>query len=63
MVAAREYVSAQEVADRFHVPKARVVRWAREKQLHGIKIGREWRFTEADLEAFLEAQQQGKDGA
>jgi excisionase family DNA binding protein len=59
MVAAREYLSAQDVADRFNVPKARVVRWAREKQLHGIKIGREWRFTEKDLEAFLKPQQKG----
>jgi excisionase family DNA binding protein len=60
MVAERAYLTPDEVAQRFNVPKARVVRWAREKLLHGIKIGREWRFTEADLEAFLQAQQEGE---
>jgi excisionase family DNA binding protein len=51
------YFTPDEVAERFKVPRARVLAWARSGRLHGVKVGRVWRFTEDDLDAFLQAEQ------
>jgi excisionase family DNA binding protein len=57
MMAEQAYLTPDEVAERFKVPRARVIRWARSGRLHGLKMGRAWRFTEEDLAAFIQAEQ------
>jgi excisionase family DNA binding protein len=55
------YFTPDEVAARFKVPRARVLAWARSGRLHGVKVGRVWRFTEEDLDAFLQAEQERQE--
>ena len=43
-----------EVATRLNVSLVTVGRWLREGKLKGLKVGRQWRVRESDLEAFLE---------
>jgi excisionase family DNA binding protein len=61
MVADQAYLTPDDVAERFQVPRARVLRWYREGRLSGTKLGKAVRFTEKDLEAFVQAQQKGGD--
>lgn len=61
MVAEQAYLTPDDIAKRLKVKRARVLEWARDHRLHGVKLGKVWRFTEADLEAFLQAQQKGED--
>jgi excisionase family DNA binding protein len=56
MAEAQAYLTPDEVAERFKVPRARVIAWARTGRLHGIKVGRVWRFTEEDIARFLQDQ-------
>ncbi len=44
-----------DVADRLQVNERTVTHWLRKGQLRGFKIGKEWRVSVKDLEAFLEA--------
>ena len=48
--------TVQQVADYLQVTIGTVTRLARQGRLQGSKIGRVWRFTERDLEQFLERQ-------
>jgi len=49
-------LSVEEVAARVKVSTYTVRRWVRQGRLAGIKIGRDWRVDERDLEAFLAAR-------
>ncbi len=44
-----------DVADRLQVHERTVTRWLRNNHLRGFKIGKEWRISPDDLQAFLEA--------
>ncbi len=44
-----------DVADRLQVNERTVTQWLRKGHLRGFKIGKEWRVSVKDLEAFLEA--------
>ncbi len=44
-----------DVADRLQVHERTVTRWLRKSHLRGFKIGKEWRISPDDLQAFLEA--------
>ncbi len=44
-----------DVADRLQVNERTVTQWLREGHLRGFKIGKEWRISPEDLQAFLEA--------
>jgi excisionase family DNA binding protein len=61
MMAEQMYLTPDEVAERFKVPRARVIRWAREGRLHGLKVGRAWRFTEDDVAVFIKAEQEQEE--
>jgi excisionase family DNA binding protein len=63
MMAEQMYLTPDEVAERFKVPRSRVIAWARTGQMHGIKVGRSWRFTEEDVQAFIKESQEGTDNA
>jgi len=43
------------VADRLQVNERTVTLWLRRGHLRGFKIGKEWRISPDDLQAFLEA--------
>ena len=44
-----------DVADRLQVNERTVTQWLRKGYLRGFKIGKEWRISPDDLQAFLEA--------
>jgi len=44
-----------QVAQRLQVNERTVTQWLRQGHLRGFKIGKEWRISEMDIEAFLEA--------
>ncbi len=44
-----------DVANRLQVNERTVTQWLRKGHLRGFKVGKEWRVSEKDLEAFLEA--------
>ncbi len=44
-----------DVADRLQVNERTVTQWLRKGHLRGFKIGKEWRISPDDLQAFLEA--------
>ncbi len=44
-----------DVANRLQVDERTVTQWLRKGQLRGFKVGKEWRVSVKDLEAFLEA--------
>ncbi len=44
-----------DVANRLQVNERTVTQWLRKGHLRGFKVGKEWRVSVADLEAFLEA--------
>ncbi len=44
-----------DVGDRLQVNERTVAQWLRKGHLRGFKIGKEWRVSVKDLEAFLEA--------
>ena len=44
-----------DVAERLQVNERTVTQWLRKGHLRGFKIGKEWRISPDDLQAFLEA--------
>ncbi len=45
-----------DIANRFQVNERTVTLWLRKGHLRGFKVGKEWRVSVEDLEAFLEAR-------
>lgn len=43
-----------QVAQRLQVNERTVTQWLRKGHLRGFKIGKEWRVSQRDLDAFLE---------
>ncbi|HAE01071.1 MAG TPA: DNA-binding protein [Rhodospirillaceae bacterium] len=48
-------LTLHEVADLLKVKEATVRAWIHDSDLRAIKFGREWRVSQKDLEAFLNA--------
>jgi excisionase family DNA binding protein len=44
-----------DVAKRLQMSERTVTQWLRNGHLRGFKIGKEWRISELDLDAFIEA--------
>ena len=44
-----------DIANRLQVNERTVTQWLRKGDLRGFKVGKEWRVSVEDLEAFLEA--------
>ncbi len=44
-----------DVANRMQVNERTVTQWLRKGHLRGFKVGKEWRVSVKDLDAFLEA--------
>ncbi len=50
-----EWLTVEEVAAMLRLNVVTIYRWLRNNELRGIKLGKEWRIKESDLEAFLES--------
>ena len=50
-----QYLTPEDVAHKLQVHVETVLRWARTGELQGAKLARQWRFTTADVEAFIAA--------
>ena len=51
----KKLLTPRDVADRLQVNERTVKIWLRKGRLRGFKIGKEWRISPDDLQAFLEA--------
>ncbi len=51
----KKMLTPTDVADRLQVNERTVTLWLRKGHLRGFKIGKEWRISPDDLQAFLEA--------
>ncbi len=47
-----DYLTLDEASEFLSTPKSTLYRWLREGRLPGHKLGRQWRFLQAELEAF-----------
>lgn len=48
-------LTPSDVASYLQVEERTITKWLRESTLRGYKIGKEWRVSKIDLDAFLEA--------
>ena len=48
-------LTPSDVANRLQMNERTVTQWLRNGHLRGFKIGKEWRVSELDLDAFIEA--------
>ena len=48
-------LTPSDVAKRLQMNERTVTRWLRKGHLRGFKIGKEWRVSDVDLDAFIEA--------
>jgi len=48
-------LTPSDVAERLQVNERTVTKWLRKNDLRGYKIGKEWRVSDNDLKAFVEA--------
>ena len=51
----KKLLTSTDVANRLQVNKRTVTLWLRKGHLRGFKVGKEWRISPDDLQAFLEA--------
>ncbi len=51
----KKLLTPTDVAKRLQVTERTVTMWLRKGHLRGFKIGKEWRISSDDLQAFLEA--------
>ncbi len=63
LMAQQKLQTPLDVAKRLQVNERTVTQWLRKGQLRGFKIGKEWRVSESDLEAFIEASANMPSGA
>jgi len=58
----RKIISLEEVAKLLGVSGRTVVRLVEKKELTGFKVGRSWKFDEADVDAYIQKQKQRAQG-
>ncbi len=51
----KKLLTPTDVANRLQVNERTVTQWLRKGHLRGFKVGKEWRISSNDLQAFLEA--------
>lgn len=51
-------LDSAQAAGLLHVHEKTVIRWAREKKLPSMRLGKLWRFRESQLDAWLAGQSQ-----
>ncbi len=55
LMAEQILLTPHDVAKRLQMNERTVTQWLRNGHLRGFKIGKEWRVSELDLDAFIEA--------
>ncbi len=55
LMAEQMYLTPFDVAKHLQLNERTVTQWLRNGHLRGFKIGKEWRVSELDLDAFIEA--------
>lgn len=55
------YYTCEEIAEMYKVKTLTVWGWIRRKKLGAIKLGREYRITQADIDAFESARKTVQD--
>ena len=45
-----------QIAEALQLTESTITRWLRNSRLRGFKVGKDWRVSKADLDAFLEEQ-------
>ena len=53
-MAEKKLLTPAQVAERLQNHERTVTRWLRDGYLRGFKLGKEWRISPADLNAFME---------
>lgn len=54
-------LNVQQVADFLQLKATTVYTWAKSGKLPAIRLGRNWRFRQSDLEAWLDKNSQGNE--
>ncbi len=55
LMAQQILLTPPDVAKRLQMNERTVTQWLRKGRLRGFKIGKEWRVSDVDLDAFIEA--------
>lgn len=55
-VAHSPLMTPMQIAERLQISERTITQWLRKGHLRGFKIGKEWRISQGDLDAFLEAK-------
>ena len=63
LMAQQILLTPTDVAKCLQINERTVTQWLRKGHLRGFKIGKEWRVSELDLEAFLEASENIPSGS
>ncbi len=56
-------LTPSDVAKRLQMNERTVTQWLRKGRLRGFKIGKEWRVSDVDLDAFIEASANKPNGS
>ncbi len=62
LIAEHMLLTVSEVAKCLRIEKPTVTKWLRDGRMRGYKIGKEWRVSEIDFEAFVESSTNGSSG-
>lgn len=57
-----KFYSTDELSELLNIPKRTIQYWIRQGDLVAIKLGKEYRIAESDLQAFLENRKTNKKG-
>lgn len=53
--------TCEEVAERLHIKLRTVWKWLRERKIKGVRMGREWRIPDSDLQAYIDGLKAQRD--
>jgi len=56
-----EILTIEDVASYLRLTPQTIYRWAQEKRIPAVKLGKEWRFRRSIIDAWLDAQIVGDD--
>ena len=59
----QKIISLEQVSKLLGVSGRTVVRLVEKKELTGFKVGRSWKFDEADVDAYIQKQKQRAQGS
>ena len=54
----RELLNIKQVRDMLHLSERTIFRLIKSGDLSGLKVGREWRFEQSDIDTYLDRQRE-----